>query len=298
MLDALAGLDRSGATTALALAADRLLAEYYPTSPREVPEAQLQIADRVIGELRTRINRRPDEEEAEHLRRIGDALSREMSNAVLSGINLADIRTRTGQKGTLPTSLYDIEFTSYFRNQEPLLAMKRSYVLDSIQHADSIQHLRPKLLRSGLHVSLFTKSPRIHGRPYTILVKCNRIGANLQVDHALYLFHDSFNLSGAYTPLDMLMLFLDRFGLPIIIEGKPIDVLVEHLVKMPESGTLRFTDAGNQTITLNGQPGEETEIILMYSFDQVPYAEYLKKHGISSRPVGRTASFTQAVSFA
>jgi hypothetical protein len=93
------------------------------------------------------------------------------------------------------------------------------------------------------------------------------------------------------------MIFLDRFGLPIIMEGEPKKVLVEHLVMMPESGTFRLTDESNQVFSLSGEPGAETEIILMYSFNQVPYAEYLRQHGIPSRSVGPTASFTQAVTF-
>jgi hypothetical protein len=222
MLDSIAQFDRTEASAILAQAAKCLLGDAAPElAYADLAKVDTSVVESVIGELRTRVRRKPDEDEEQHLGRLSGALSRAMSETVLAGVDLDSVRARAGQKGTLPTGLYRVTFTRRFDAQRLLYAIKKSYVTDAIAHADATEHLRPKSLKqNSVYVSLFAKTPRTRaGSDHTILVKCNRIGAELHVEDALYLFHDTFDLKGKSTPTEMLLTFLSQFGLALMLEA-------------------------------------------------------------------------------
>jgi hypothetical protein len=298
MLQSISGLDRSRASAVLAVAAQRLIGHIYPESAQpEIMRNDAILADRVIEELQAQIERRADETEDQRLGRINDALSHAMSDTVLKDADLNTIRNRAGQKGTLPTSLYRVLFTPAFEKQAPLFAVKKSYVEDAVRHADLVEHLKPKFgFPAGVYVSLFVKTPRTRdSKQYTLLVKCDRIGAELRIDHAFYLFHDTFAVHGGMGPLGLLREFLAKFGAPIVIEGKVIDWLVDDTLTIPASGTLTVSSSdGSQRIIFSGEPGEKMQVLLVYGFNQREYSVYLREHGLNSKQVESVLSHTHA----
>jgi len=300
MLQSITGLDRSRASAVLAMAAQRLLGHIYPESAQtQIMHNDALLADRVIDELQAQVERRTDETEDQRLGRINDVLSRAMSDTVLKGADLDTIRNRAGQKGTLPTSLYRVVFTPAFEKQAPLFAVKKSYVEDAVRHADIIEHLKPKLgFPAGVYVSLFAKTPRTRddnndNNRYTLLVKCDRVGAELRIAHAFYLFHDTFSVHTGLTPLELLREFLGKFGVPIIVEGKAIEWLVDATLTIPPSGTLTVSSRdGDQKIFFAGAPGEEIQVLLVYGFSQTKYSSYLREHRVNSKQVDAVMSHT------
>jgi hypothetical protein len=218
-----------------------------------------------------------------------------MSELTLAGTDLNEIRNRTGERGALTAGLYEIVFSAHFNNTVPLYAAKRSHVIQAIRSASTAEHLRPLVIPSGISVSLFLQTPRIQGRPYTLLVKCSRIGALLSVEEVLYLFHDAFNLGDAVTPRMALRKFLERFGLQVKIGEYTGNPLQNVVITFPENGLIS-SQAGNAAnrLTLKGEPNTQIEIVLACSIDQQRYAGYLTAHGIKSRPVGEITSVFHA----
>jgi hypothetical protein len=297
VLQTIAELDRDQASAVLASAAQRLLRTVDPELAR-VGTSDLNLAERVIAELSAQIGpAKEDESEERHLGRLSDALSRALSETVLAGADLDAIRRRAGQRGALPADLYRIVFTNYFEGQAALFAIRKSYVEDAIKAADTAEHLKSKSeVTSGLYVSLFVKTPRIRGAPYSLLIKCNRTGAELHVEDALYFFHDTFQWRAPVTPVRMLLDFLAEFGRPLVLNGRQVPYLIKEIIEIPSTGVLDIRTAdGTHGVSIKGPPGQQAEVFAMYSFNSVKYATYLQQHGISSRPVpGGGFAFTHS----
>jgi hypothetical protein len=298
MIEAITSLDRPEVSAALARAARLLLAT--PTEGlRDNDQRLLQegLPGRVVLELRERVAHRSNTIEQLFLN-LTEELSREMSEWTLAGADLNEIKNRAGERGTLTAGLYEIVFTAHFHKSAPLYAVKRSYVIQAIRGASAVDHLRPLVIRSAISASLFLQTPRIQGRPYTLLVKCTRSGAILAVDEVFYLFHDAFDLGDAVTPRMALVRFLERFGLQISIAEHTGNPLQNVVITLPESGSVssQIEKAASQLI-FRGEPNTQFELVLACSVDQHKYSSYLTAHGIKSRPVGEINTVVRTSDF-
>ena len=165
MIQAITPLDRGEASAVLAQAA-RLVLGLRGTELSEVagPRDGEQLPGKVVNEIQKRVASRARDAE-DLVLRVKEELSREMSDLALDGADLNEIRQRVGQRGTLPTSMYEIVLTRYFKQNLPLFSVKSAHVRSAILHANAYEHLNPKTLPKALTVSIFLHTPRVGGRP-------------------------------------------------------------------------------------------------------------------------------------
>lgn len=293
MINTLASLDKPEVSAVLAQAAQLLLSTPRIEDVRELSEQGLP--GRVVLELRERVLHKSRSSD-QLIANLTEELSREMSEWTLAGVNLTEVRARAGERGSLTVGLYEILFSPHFERNSPLFSIKQSYVVRAIINASATEHLSPQVVKSAMAISLFIQTPRVKGSPYSLLIKCNRIGPLLAVEDALYLFHDTFDLREAVTPKMALIAFVERFGVPILlgddIRGNPLHNVV---AKFPEDGSLTIGNVlGANQVKFSGEPGSQFEVIMAYAIDQHKYAGYLMAHGIKSRAVGEVTTTTMA----
>jgi hypothetical protein len=289
----LEGLDTAAAKAILADAAAQLLEQMgVPIAPPTPAAATTEL----LSELRANVKPNQHEDDEHYLSRLASVLSDSMSSAVLSSANLQEVRNRAGRRGTLPPSLYHLQFTRHFHAQKDLLSIRESYVERAVQQADMVQHLSPSgFPENGLYVSLFVKTPTQRQLPnHTLLIRADRIGAELFIGDAFYLFHDAFHWNDLSSPLSMLFAFLDAFSLPIVLDEKPEKIILDRQLTFPDNGIVKLRMVDNSIFNIVGKPGDTITITLAYGFNQGRYADYLKAHGIESRPVGPVHTATTA----
>jgi hypothetical protein len=301
MLDTLADLDRERATNVLASAARSLSRRTFASDVAELaerPDEDDPIVGAVIQELERTVSRRRDEGESRYLARLSEKLSGAITAYFLRGTDPENVRARAGDKGTLPNSMYRVSLSQHFNAQTKLFAIKKAHVEGAIKHADMVQHLSGQIPLPGTGVSLFVRTPRIQGSPYTILARCSRLGASLFVEDVLRIYHDEFDLSELNTPMDMLKIFLQRFGIPITIEGVTGNPIFQKKITVPNDSEVEIILPGKtfKHKLPDQQAGKEMDIILNYAFDQKSYASYQRQYGVASKEVGDISTFTHFAS--
>ncbi len=145
MLQALEKLDRSRTASVLSLAARKFLPR--PGDDHTPNQADEAAAADLIKELSTKaVSRRPQAEVDTVA--VQEALSREISSHLLSGVDSAEVRARVGDKGALSPSLYKVSFSLKFENGVKFWGLSKNYVLNAIANCDQVQrHFSLKFLR-------------------------------------------------------------------------------------------------------------------------------------------------------
>lgn len=74
---------------------------------------------------------------------------------------------------------------------------RKPNAIRAVTNPCSVEHLHLRAGPQGISVSIFVQTPRTNQSAYSLLIKCNRIGATLQIEDAFYLFHDTFKVPDA-----------------------------------------------------------------------------------------------------
>jgi len=193
-------------------------ANLLPESEVELSSGRIPVDpnlnDRVMQEIYHRLDINPEDESAEARGRIYGLLSREMSDAVLTGVNLKPIKERLGQRGDLRPDLYIMKVRRDVQEELPLRKLKGYEVKASVERPDNYEHLLPEHFGKQYDaVSVYVKD--FGGiDPYTILVQTHRKGDVQTVFQAWKIYHSDVDLSSVHTPLEQLLAFIGVYGVP------------------------------------------------------------------------------------
>jgi hypothetical protein len=130
MLEALEKLDRFRAARVLSLAAQRLLPR--PGDDHTPDQADQAAAAELIKELSKKAVSQAEVDTVA----IQEALSREISSYLFTGVDSAEVRARVGDKGALSPLLYKVSFSPKFENGVAFWGLSKNYVLNAIRNCD------------------------------------------------------------------------------------------------------------------------------------------------------------------
>lgn len=281
MLAVLKDLEPERARQVLAAAADRILPKPLPELSGAARSATQELAQQVIDELSENFRTASADQRRVQLY---ESLSKELSNAILGGIDQSALRSSIGEKGLLSAAHYQITFSPKFNARMQLWSVRRNHAENAIRSAEMVQHLEattPDSTHTPL-VSLFVQTPQVQWPQYSIFVKCERHGSSLMVDDAVRIYHDEIDLVGATTPTDVLGRFLSKFGVDIEISGRVKRLFVSEVFEtMPgESVVVRMADGSKVDWRNDGPKKDNFEIIIGYTISDAAYVEQLRRHGV------------------
>jgi hypothetical protein len=304
MLQTLEKLDRSRAASILSLAAREFLPR--PADEKNPNPADRDAAAALIRELSTQVlSRRP--QAAVDPVALQEALSREISSYLLGEADSATVRARVGDKGALSPSLYRVSFSPKFDNYTKFWGLSKNYVLRAIAHCDQVQHFVSKMEgpSSPSHSSLFTQNPPVKQYPYTIIVRCQRLGDALIVDEAFRVYHDEIDMIGAASPLDILTRFIEKFGedVEVVIlnadgtHARPPErakLFHQVIYNIPRGGFIINSFPNGQVMRLGPSPIDgPSELALCFAIGYQKYADQLMRHGVKvETPQKHVGAFT------
>jgi hypothetical protein len=300
MLEALEKLDRSRAASVLSLAAREFLPR--PGDDHIPNLADQNAAAEVIKELSAKARRPQTEVDTVAIQ---EALSREISSYLLSGVDSAEVRARVGDKGALSPSLYKVSFSPRFDSGATFWGLSKNYVINAIKNCDHVQHFVSSIEAESApaHASLFTQIPPVKRDLYTILVKCQRVGDELLVDEAYRVYHDEVDLRGTTLPLDILKRFIVKFGEEIEIKilnsdgtnAQPPErgrFFHEVVYNVPRGGVIISIFPSGEALRV-GSPEDATfEVALCFAVGHQKYIRQLMRHGIKAEvPRGLSSTY-------
>jgi hypothetical protein len=301
MVQALEKLDRSRTASVLSLAARKFLPR--PGDDHTPNQADEAAAADLIKELSTKAVSRRFQADVDTVA-VQEALSREISSYLLSGVDSAEVRARVGDKGALSPSLYKVSFSPKFEKGIKFWGLSRNHVQNAIANCDQFQHFISTIEapNAPAHGSLFTQIPPVKHDRYTILVKCQRAGDMLVVDEAYRVYHDEVDLLGATLPLDTLKRFIEKFGDEVEVKILNAD---ETIVQPPERGKLFHEVVYNlprggfivtvfpgEVLRVGSAQDAPFEVSLCFAVNNQRYVDQLMRHGIKAEiPQHSSSSF-------
>ncbi len=265
---------------------------FLPSTAEQEAQAlsrvSIELKQKVISEIRGNLGLQADDNSPKALNRIHRLLLSEMTKSVLSDADEAEIRERLGQKGDLSPNLYQVKFSdasSYFIKT----GISRVVAESVVKNPDYFQHLHPD--ENGLNpensTSLFTKmfiGGEIQNN-HTLIVVAQRQGFVQLIQEAWILYHVDVDITQAKTPLDMLKLFVQKYGENMMVAGKEGSFFWEEKIPIvfgKPSDIMRIpnTDKHNDWIACTQIKENDgfVEIGHAYSINLTKYKADLRKH--------------------
>jgi hypothetical protein len=213
----LSTLERYDAKTANAiLAAAALSQQDTPYLSASEGKYDTEVSE-LISELESQLNLSRDDEAGR--KKLRAYLSDKVRTALLGGNSVENVQSRLGQRGDLPISSYRLKL-----GKEVLKDFHESKktVEAAINSPDEVQHF----VGSGPFsdtlrgVTLVTKwVPSKDGEAHWLLADAQRQGDSLYVQAVLRISPSRLDLSAAESPLDLLRVFVERYGVEFTVEG-------------------------------------------------------------------------------
>jgi hypothetical protein len=150
------------------------------------------------------------------LGKIYDYIYSEIIELSLNKQKINKIKERVGQKGLLKLDQYDIKFEKQFSSLSQL-GIRKSHVQSAIRNPDLVEHLYDKNYEDFSKISLFLKFPK---PDFCLLVYASRSGSTLIVLWAWRIYTSDIDISKASTALDILKLFVEKYGIELKIGKK------------------------------------------------------------------------------
>lgn len=203
-LESLAKYDKQTASLILATAAMR----NYATS---VEGGYIAEADAVIEEIAGKL--KLDRDDAKFVNELDDNLTKLIRDQIMGDVSIEEVETRMGFEGRLPLSAYDIVFDA---DVLKIFGENRRFVEAVVRNPDDVQHEGMKnsdgMVYSG--ASIFLKRVDQKNKiGFWLLVHAVRMGKVFYVHGIHRLFDDIFDMSDVRSPLDMLKMYVDTYGM-------------------------------------------------------------------------------------
>lgn len=210
----------AGILARMALALDE---EGNPASKSRIPNENL-VRERVLHEIRTSLGLAPDDNSAESIERVSEALDAE-SDSLYGAVNVEKTLSELSRKGHLPSDLFYVQVGENIRNfYGEKFPNELKNIEATVASPDQEQHFGggEEDESKGQLFSLFSKkfSHDFPFKSFTLLVMGQRHGTLLTVNHAWRIYLDRVDLSGAIDLIDVVRRFADVFGRTIVMDGK------------------------------------------------------------------------------
>jgi hypothetical protein len=242
---------------------------------------------RVLDEVYQKLGLSQEDKTEKSQARILDYIGKELSRAALAGSDLQEIRNRVGQQGNLRPALYKVILTGKEEKAFHKYGISRTQIKTSVNNADDFQHLLPSLFGPvSSDVSLFVRSYPNEDDPFSILVQALRDGAKLIVQHAFKIYHSDLDFDKEQEPLDLLLKFVDKYGLRITVGDETGKFVMYKSVPhygSPISGNFFDFNADDEPTAFRSgfhiKATENTiEIAVGYVINETKYLGDLEKH--------------------
>ena len=139
----------------------------------------------------------------------------------LKGINKKEVIDTAGKFGRLFPSQYTVDQPSAMKTFYNL-AVRPNHVEDAILNPDTYQHLlmSDKFPENVDDISLFVKKiVKLRSNDdYFLIVQTHRLGSRQIAQSAWRVYLNDIDASEASVPLDLLKLFVNKFGVAFLIE--------------------------------------------------------------------------------
>ena len=288
MLQTLKNYSAQESAAILASVTRQLLPEEFveiedPTNP-----TYGDLRERVLTEVYSKLKLTADKRSEESQAQVVNYLGREMSRAALAGSDLRQLAERVGQQGNLRPDAYKVILTSAHEKDANTYGVTRVSIKDVVNLPDDFQHLLTGVFGpTDNAISLFVKEYDNQPDPFTILVQAKRNGSTLTVQRAFKIYHSDVDLSEATTPLEVLLAFVDTYGVEITVGDEtrkfimyksiprgdpPKDVNFFSVPGRFDSGT-KLNSGFHFMVTEN-----TIEIAVGYMINETKYLADMKKH--------------------
>ena len=254
-------------------------------NPGIYPKSEISKEDQLIHET---ILREIQPSGAIDKPRVFQRLSKEISNATFSQVREEDVKTRLGQKGLLREDYYKIELSDQFNKEFTRFGVRPTYAVEALRSPGAVEHLLPNHFGQSSDqpsFSLYLKTPPVRrsADSFSLMVLSMRKGAVQTVLNAWRVYHSDVNLSPPRRPLDVMIAFADRYGLPITVGSKtekfilyekfPVKGILSEVIKGP-SGVKLSLNQLTQRIQFTVDPDISAECHVL-SFIQVTKPPFL-----------------------
>ena len=288
MLQTLKSYSPQEAAVILASVTRHLLPEELTEPTTHLTAVDDNMRRRVLGEIYQKLGVSHEDKTQKSQARVLNFIGKEMSRAALAESDLREIENRVGQQGNLRPDAYKVVLTSKEEKAFHKYGISRAQIKTSVNNADDFQHLLPGLFGPiSNDISLFVKSYPNEDDPFTILVQALREGAKLTVQHAFKIYHSDLYFDKRQEPLDLLLAFVDKYGLRITV-GDETGKFVMYKRVLHQGSPLRtkffnfHADDEQPTAYRSGFhvkfTENTTEVAIGYVINETKYLTDLKKH--------------------
>jgi hypothetical protein len=218
MLTALQDLSTDEAQKALAAISLHLMA--IPGVPSDArPPVDQELLQRVLGEIEGSGGPLSRSDPDVRMARLFDRLAKELSGLSLKGRDSALIIDRLGSKGALPFGKYKIQVAREFRESANEFRVTVQQAKQFARVPTRVQHLEPQAneLHFATALTILSKVIADEGGkgPELILILGARRGRAIDLRSAWRIRRDAVPWNPNDDPYDVLLRFLDRFGIEI-----------------------------------------------------------------------------------
>jgi hypothetical protein len=270
-----------------------LIRSLLPDAESVAQEPRLRLPDAeqaVLAELRRQLGLAASDLNEKGRARLLEALSREIVASLRMGRRSEAAKERLGDRGGLSPSQYRIVIPK--KQEWELVGVRRNQIERTVTEAQSFLHLMPSdgSVDEPL-ASLFCREWNVEepDHRYTLLVQAKRQKAELQISNAWRVYHADVKMEGVVTPLDVLLRFLDRFGVHVTA-GQSGRALLHLHVRIPvsegrfqafairESGLRPHSKVVGGGLVRVHSSGEFAEAALVYAVNLTEYEEAVARH--------------------
>jgi hypothetical protein len=268
------------------------------------------LRERLLGEIRVSLRLKKADNSPKSISKIHGYLAEEIQRVALSNVNINDVKTRLGRRGDLVPALYKLEFADSFQQLDEPRGIQRSQVENCLRNPDGVEHLSPADLdETEDNASVYIKTFNNRVRPensYTLLVFCKRVGYLQKIHHAWHVFHSDLDLSNARSALDILKIFIDRYGIALTISEEHNKLFFYTRIPLEtaeetETKPIRLQKGvpiGSLSLEF-GASSDGTEVLIywMFGVNYKQYDEVLLRHGVRKQRHEDNEDAKQVTSF-
>ena len=183
---------------------------------------------------------------------------------------------------------YKVIFNNSFKKYYLPLGIRPSHVQSAVNYPEKLQHIFPNQfgISNTDSISLFLTFPGSH---FCLLVLTVRDGATQKVCHAWRIYKDDIDFKHDQSPLDILKLFLNKYGLEFQLYNENEKRKFIFYEKLPLESKHSIENVlgnfrSNKFIIANffhqvNEEDDSIEIALCFLLDMAKYVKkYKKKH--------------------
>jgi hypothetical protein len=234
LIKALEGMDRIAAAGLLARAA--LSLGYADSQAAQSLRGEEQLRRTVIDEIRSGLGLAADDNSADSVERVADALDSESDR--LLGTDIESALKRLAERGDLPSDLYEINIIpNITRMLGKRFELEKDIIETTVREPLAEQHYGPpRAAHEPAMISLFLRPFRTRWplRDFVMLVAAQRQGLTLDVHQAWRIYPQIVDIGGAAAPVDWLRRFASAFGANVEVEGNKSHFFLFTSGKVPD----------------------------------------------------------------